>query len=57
MANVIAKNIRKHYYKSLAEGQEYYRKYFVRTHLYASYKTEVDALLISWGLGACIVDS
>lgn len=57
MAHVIAKNIRKHYYNSLEEGQEYYRKYFVRTHLYAAYKDDVDTLLMSWGLGACIVDS
>lgn len=57
MAHIIAKNIRKHYYNSPAEGQAYYRKYFIRTHLYNAYKADVDSLLTSWGIADCIVES
>lgn len=55
MVYVISYNIRRHYRNSIAEGQEYYRKYFFDTEKYLAYKDGVDAQLIAWGVGDCIV--
>lgn len=41
--------------KSLEEGQNKYRAYFVKTTIYLRYKPEVDALLIQDGYEASIV--
>lgn len=43
--------------KSLEEGQNKYRAYFVKTTIYIRYKPEVDALLIQDGYEASIVSS
>lgn len=40
---------------SLEEGQELYRKYFINTKLYASYKAGVDAKLKADGYEDVIV--
>lgn len=41
--------------KSLKEGQDYYRAYFVNTSLYVRYKDGVDTILQTDGYGDCIV--
>lgn len=55
MADFISRMIEKYAGRSLEEGQELYRKYFVRTKLYAAYKENVDARLTGSGLEAVIV--
>ncbi len=41
--------------KSLEDGQNKYRAYFVRTKIYAKYKAGVDAILYQDGYEECIV--
>lgn len=43
--------------KSLEEGKEKYRAYFVKTLIYARYKADVDAILTQDGYEAVIVSS
>lgn len=43
--------------KSLEEGQNKYRAYFVKTTIYLRYKSEVDALLIQDGYESSIVSA
>lgn len=55
MVNFIARQIENKAKISLEEGQELYRKYFINTNLYASYKDEVDAKLKADGYEDVIV--
>lgn len=55
MVDFIARMIEKYAGRSLEEGQELYRKYFIRTKLYEAYKEDVDARLTGSGLEAVIV--
>lgn len=43
--------------KSLEEGKEKYRAYFVKTPIYLRYKADVDAILIQDGYENVIVSS
>jgi len=40
---------------SLADGQNKYRAYFIKTNLYESRRANVDAMLLQDGFGNCIV--
>ena len=55
MVNFIARQIENKAKISLEEGQELYRKYFINTSLYASYKDGVDAKLKADGYEDVIV--
>ena len=55
MVSFIARMIKKSADSSLEEGQELYRKYFINTNLYASYKDGVDAKLKADGYEDVIV--
>ena len=55
MVNFIARQIENKAKISLEEGQELYRKYFINTNLYASYKDWVDAKLKADGYEDVIV--
>jgi hypothetical protein len=45
MKDFIARMIKKSADTSLEEGQELYRKYFITTKIYASFKADVDNIL------------
>ena len=55
MVTFIANMIIKARKKSLEDGQNKYRAYFVRTHIYAAWQPDVDAILIQDGYADCIV--
>lgn len=55
MVSFIAKMIKKSANNSLEEGQELYRKYFINTKIYASYKACVDEILVDDGYDDVIV--
>lgn len=55
MVSFIAKMIKKSANNSLDEGQELYRKYFINTKIYASYKACVDEILVDDGYDDVIV--
>ena len=55
MVNFIARQIENKAKISLEDGQELYRKYFINTNLYASYKDGVDAKLKADGYEDVIV--
>lgn len=55
MVNFIARSIKKAYDSSPKEGKDLYRKYFINTKLYASYKAEVDEILKADGYSGAIV--
>lgn len=55
MVTFIANMIIKARKKSLEDGQNKYRAYFVRTHIYATWQPDVDAILIQDGYADCIV--
>lgn len=56
MVNFIAGMVEKYARNSLSEGQELYRKYFIKTALYKRYKAGVDEILIADGYEDVIVD-
>lgn len=55
MVNFIARMIEKEADKSLAQGKELYRKYFINTKIYAKYKSDVDKILTDDGYKNVIV--
>lgn len=57
MITFIAGRIEEEARKSIEQGQEKYRAYFVRTSLYLKYKPEVDAILIQDGFSEVIVSA
>lgn len=57
MIPFIAGRIEAEAQKSIEQGREKYRAYFVRTTLYLKYKAEVDAILIQDGYGEVIVSA
>ncbi len=57
MSAFIASRIMLEADKSLAEGQEKYRQYFVYTTLYLDWQAEVDTILQTEGYSQAIVNS
>ena len=55
MKDFIARMIKKSADTSLEEGQELYRKYFITTKIYASFKADVDNILKEDGYKDIIV--
>lgn len=55
MIKFIARMIKKSADSSLEEGQELYRKYFIKTKIYAGYKAGVDEILTADGYANVIV--
>ena len=55
MVTFISDRIMAAYDKSVEQGQDKYRAYFIRTKIYKRYKDEVDAILIQDGYEDCIV--
>lgn len=55
MTTFIARMIIKARQRSLEAGQAKYRAYFVRTHIYADYKADVDTILTTDGYADVIV--
>lgn len=55
MVNFITRMIEQKANSSLEEGQELYRKYFINTKIYASYKSAVDEKLKEDGYEDVIV--
>lgn len=55
MVTFIAKQIEKAGDKSLAQGKDKYRAYFIKTALYLDFKADVDSILQIDGYGDCIV--
>ena len=55
MVNFIAGMIEKYAKSSLEEGQELYRKYFIKTAIYKRYKAGVDEILTANGFTDVIV--
>lgn len=56
MAEFIARRIIKERDKSITEGQNKYKAYFVNTMIYANFKINVDLILTRDGFSDCIVD-
>lgn len=55
MIGFIARSIKKAFDNSPEEGKELYRKYFINTKLYASYKVGVNEILEADGYAEAIV--
>ena len=55
MAEFIANRVLEAREKSIENGKDKYRAYFVALKIYARYKTTVDAILVAEGAEDCIV--
>ena len=55
MIGFIVRGVKKAFDSSPAEGQELYRKYFIKTKLYKAYKAGVDEILTADGYAEAIV--
>lgn len=56
MIGFIVRGVKKAFDSSPAEGQELYRKYFIKTKLYKAYKAGVDEILTADGYAEAIVE-
>ena len=55
MAPFIALMIMQAGARSMKEGQDRYRAYFINTPIYERFRTDVDTILQTDGYGECIV--
>ena len=55
MATFIAGRIEKEAKKSVEQGRNKYKAYFVKTHLYEDYRADVDTILTTDGYEDVIV--
>ena len=56
MATFIANAIIKAGKKSIEKGQEKYKAYFIKTHIYEDWRGDVDSILTVEGYAECIID-